>query len=212
MRVWIVRAVRSAYIACALLLLVFGGRAGADIFVYKDSQGVLHFTNVPNHSGYRVAIREWKGGATGPTASSVEPGQFEELIRGASNRYGVDTNLVRAVIKVESDFNSHARSHKGAQGLMQLMPETARLHNVNDVYDPQENIEGGVRHLKLLLDRFQGDLSLSLAAYNAGIKAVEKHGGIPPFTETRDYVRRVLNHYQRYRRNGTVSVQDLATR
>lgn len=212
MQAWIVGAVRSAFIVSSLLALVLTGRASADIFVYKDSQGVLHFTNVPNHTGYRVAIREWKGDSTGSTSSSIEPGQFAEMIRLASNRYGVDPNLVRAVIKVESDFNSHARSHKGAQGLMQLMPETARLHNVNDVYDPQDNIEGGVRHLKLLLDRFQGDLSLSLAAYNAGVKAVEKYGGIPPFTETRDYVRRVSNYYQRYRGSGAVSIQDLATR
>ena len=108
-------------------------------------------------------------------------------------------NLIRAVIKVESDFDSGARSHKGATGLMQLMPETARLHNVLDLFDPGANIEGGVRHLKLLLGRYQGDLELSLAAYNAGIKAVERHGGIPPFVETREYVRRVLGHYQAYR-------------
>jgi soluble lytic murein transglycosylase-like protein len=82
---------------------------------------------------------------------------------------------------------------------MQLMPETARLHNVVDVYNPSSNIEGGVRHLKLLLGKYQGDLGLSLAAYNAGIKAVEKHGGIPPFAETREYVRRVLSYYQSYR-------------
>jgi soluble lytic murein transglycosylase-like protein len=107
--------------------------------------------------------------------------------------------LIRAVIKVESDFDSSARSHKGATGLMQLMPETARLHNVLDMYDPSANIEGGVRHLKLLLGKYRGDLELSLAAYNAGMKAVERHGGIPPFTETREYVRRVLSYYQNYR-------------
>jgi soluble lytic murein transglycosylase-like protein len=82
---------------------------------------------------------------------------------------------------------------------MQLMPETARLHNVFDLYDPRDNIEGGVRHLKLLLGKYQGDFELSLAAYNAGMKAVERHGGIPPFTETREYVRRVLSYYQTYR-------------
>jgi soluble lytic murein transglycosylase-like protein len=87
-------------------------------------------------------------------------------------------------------------------GLMQLMPDTARLHNVIDAYNPIDNIEGGVRHLKMLLDRFRGDLELSLAAYNAGIKAVEKFGGIPPFAETREYVRRVMQSYQSYRGNG----------
>ena len=122
-----------------------------------------------------------------------------DLIRSASDRHSVDADLIRAVIKVESDFDSSARSNKGAMGLMQLMPETARLHNVVDLYNPSANIDGGVRHLKLLLGRYQGDLELSLAAYNAGIKAVEKHGGIPPFAETREYVRRVLSYYQSYR-------------
>jgi len=192
-----------------LFLLAFAGSAGADIFVYKDPQGVLHFTNVPNHSGFRVTIREWKARPADP---SLSPGEFGKIIRIASDRYGVDPDLVRAVIKVESDFNSSARSHKGAQGLMQLMPETARLHNVRDVYDPEGNIDGGVRHLKLLLGRFQGDLPLTLAAYNAGLKAVEKYGGVPPYAETRDYVRRVLTQYQRYRANGPVSMHDVATR
>jgi soluble lytic murein transglycosylase-like protein len=92
-------------------------------------------------------------------------------------------------------------------GLMQLMPDTARLHDVVNAYDPIDNIEGGVRHLKLLLGRYQGNLELSLAAYNAGIKAVEKFGGIPPFAETKEYVRRVLRHYQSYRANGLQFIQ-----
>ncbi len=94
-------------------------------------------------------------------------------------------------------------------GLMQLMPDTARLHNVMDVFDPTDNIEGGVRHLKLLLSRYQGDVELSLAAYNAGMKAVEKHGGIPPFSETKEYVRRVLSYYQAYRGTGMQVIQQL---
>jgi len=168
----------------------------ADVYVYKDKQGVLTFTNVPSHQGFRRVIRE--GNAT-LSGSGLAASSYEGLIRSASNRYNVDAALIRAVIKVESDFDSSARSQKGATGLMQLMPETARLHNVADLYNPSDNIEGGVRHLKLLLGKYQGDLELSLAAYNAGIKAVEKHGGIPPFAETRDYVRRVLSYYQTYR-------------
>lgn len=185
----------------SLFILLFSGfwlapPSVADVYVYKDKQGVLTFTNVPTHQGFRRVIREGNARLSSPglTASS-----YEGLIRSASNRYNVDADLIRAVIKVESDFDSSARSNKGATGLMQLMPETARLHNVADLYDPSANIEGGVRHLKLLLGRYQGDLELSLAAYNAGIKAVEKHGGIPPFAETRDYVRRVLSYYQTYR-------------
>jgi soluble lytic murein transglycosylase-like protein len=180
-----------------LLLTLFGALwltplARADVYVYKDKQGVLTFTNVPTHQGFRRVIRD---GA--PRFSNSA--SYDDLIRSASDRHNVDADLIRAVIKVESDFDSGARSHKGATGLMQLMPETARLHNVLDLFDPRANIDGGVRHLKLLLGRYQGDLELSLAAYNAGIKAVEKHGGIPPFAETREYVRRVLGHYQAYR-------------
>ncbi len=168
----------------------------ANVYVYKDKQGVLTFTNVPTHQGFRRVIRE---GYAGPSGLGSSANSYEDLIRSASDRHSVDPDLIRAVIKVESDFDSSARSNKGAMGLMQLMPETARLHNVVDVYNPSSNIEGGVRHLKLLLGKYQGDLELSLAAYNAGIKAVEKHGGIPPFAETREYVRRVLSYYQSYR-------------
>jgi soluble lytic murein transglycosylase-like protein len=94
-------------------------------------------------------------------------------------------------------------------GLMQLMPDTARLHNISDAYDPSENVDGGVRHLKMLLERYQGDLELSLAAYNAGSGAVEKHGGIPPFNETREYVRRVLQFYNSYRGNTIEAFQQI---
>jgi soluble lytic murein transglycosylase-like protein len=186
--------VRTLY---CLLLAVFGpiwltASALADVYAYKDKQGVLTFTNVPTHQGFRRVIRDGS-----PRFSSSA--SYDDLIRSASDRHNIDANLIRAVIKVESDFDSSARSHKGATGLMQLMPETARLHNVSDLFDPGANIEGGVRHLKLLLGKYQGDLELSLAAYNAGIKAVERHGGIPPFVETREYVRRVLGHYQTYR-------------
>jgi soluble lytic murein transglycosylase-like protein len=177
--------------------LALPGRGAADVYVFKDQQGVLTFTNVPNHTGYRRVFRDTS--KPGTLASGYS---YDDLIRSASDRHSIDANLIRAVIKNESDFNSTARSNKGAMGLMQLMPETARLHNVLDAYDPVDNIEGGVRHLKLLLGRFRGDLELSLAAYNAGIKAVEKFGGIPPFAETKEYVRRVLQSYNGYRSNG----------
>ena len=174
--------------------------AFADVYYYKDSQGVLTFTNVPNHAGYRRMIRD-------NTEPSTVNGSYEELILAASGRHNVNADLIRAVIKAESDFRSNARSHKGAMGLMQLMPETARLHNVADAYNPGENVDGGVRHLKMLLERYQGDLQLSLAAYNAGSGAVEKHGGIPPFAETQEYVRRVLRYYDSYRGSGLQAVQ-----
>jgi soluble lytic murein transglycosylase-like protein len=187
---------KSLYASVCMLLVLLGlSQPGiADVYAYKDKQGVLTFTNVPTHDGFRRVIRD---GAVRP--SNLSAHSYEELIRSASDRHSVDADLIRAVIKVESDFDSSARSNKGAAGLMQLMPETARLHKVVDLYDPRDNIEGGVRHLKLLLGKYQGDFELSLAAYNAGMKAVERHGGIPPFTETREYVRRVLSYYQTYR-------------
>ncbi len=181
-----------------LSALVLPSVGFTDVYVYKDKQGVLTFTNVPTHAGYRRVLHESNGRMSSPTSFA----SYDELIRSASDRYSIDADLIRAVIKTESDFDSTARSTKGAMGLMQLMPDTARLHNVVDAYNPIDNIEGGVRHLKLLLSRYQGDLKLSLAAYNAGINAVEKFGGIPPFAETQEYVRRVLQQYQAYRANG----------
>ena len=182
--------------AIGLVAMFAAGESFADVYAYKDKQGVLTFTNMPNHSGYRRVLKE-SGGPVGN--GSITNASYKELIRLVSDRHNIDADLIRAVIKAESDFNSSARSNKGAMGLMQLMPETARLHNVIDAYDPNENVEGGVRHLKMLLERYQGDLELSLAAYNAGSGAVEKHGGIPPFAETREYVRRVLRFYDSYR-------------
>jgi soluble lytic murein transglycosylase-like protein len=176
----------------------------ADVYVYQDKQGVLSFTNVPTHPGYRRVIRD----NNGPSVI-VSENSYEDLIVSASDRHRVDADLIRAVIKAESNFNSEARSNKGAIGLMQLMPDTARLYNVGRIFDPTENIEGGVRHLKLLLGRYQGDLQLSLAAYNAGIKAVEKYGGIPPFVETQDYVRRVLRYYDTYRGSVVRTIQQI---
>ncbi|MBI2352093.1 MAG: lytic transglycosylase domain-containing protein [Deltaproteobacteria bacterium] len=202
---------RGGWPALFILLFMFSwvGRARADIFVHKDARGVLHFTNVPTHSGFRLAVRESRGGAPG---APVGRENYDQLIRLAAGRHRVDPDLVRAVIKAESDFNSQARSHKGAEGLMQLMPGTARLHNVSNVYNAEQNIDGGVRHLRLLFDRFQGDLTRTLAAYNAGVKAVEKYGGVPPYAETKEYVRRVLNYYERFRKSAPASVQELVTR
>lgn len=128
-------------------------------------------------------------------ADAAAPADIDRAIERAAARHNVDPNLVRAVIKVESNFNPNAVSRKGAMGLMQLMPVTARQLNVSNPFDPAQNVDAGVRHLKDLLDDFGGDVRLSLAAYNAGVGAVMRSSGVPPYSETRNYVKRITRLY-----------------
>lgn len=188
----------------ALALSVFAGAAGwvagvcsawADIYVYRDGRGVVHFTNVPTRPVYRpfLLLQPYIRGLRGK-----ESMEFDRLIAVACQRYGVEFALVKAVIKAESAFDPLALSPAGARGLMQLMPDTAALHGVANIHAPHENIEGGVRHLRLLLNRFRGNLTLTLAAYNAGAEAVERYSGVPPYQETQEYVQRVLRYREAY--------------
>ena len=135
-------------------------------------------------------------------ASSVNPAEFEQLIRNCSEKYGVNPCLVKAVIHAESGYNPNAVSSKGASGLMQLMPGTAKSLKVADRFNPKDNVEGGVKYLRFLLDTFRGDVSLAVAAYNAGLNKVAKYGGIPPYNETRTYVNRVLSYMKSYQESG----------
>ncbi|HTM09375.1 MAG TPA: lytic transglycosylase domain-containing protein [Verrucomicrobiae bacterium] len=190
--------------AFGLGLLILAGELRAEMYQCSEPDGAVTFTNTPVRPGCRLL-----GGRRERlplSAPSGDPRQYDDLISASSERYGVDPALVRAVVKAESNFNEVARSRKGAQGLMQLMPETARLYNIADAFNPSENIEAGVQHLRLLIDRYRGDLQLALAAYNAGIQAVEKYGGIPPFAETKEYVKRVLGFHQRYTSTGQLAV------
>jgi soluble lytic murein transglycosylase len=171
-------------------------RTTAPIHVYRNKQGTLLFTNVPNQPGYRPFL------FLQPYVSRMtrkESADFDRLIRTACARYGVEFELVKAVIKAESAFNPWAISRAGARGLMQLMPATAADRGVADIHSPRQNIDGGVRHLRLLLERFGGNVSLALAAYNAGAGAVDKYNGIPPYQETQQYIRKVLRFREAYR-------------
>lgn len=178
-------------------------RASAEIYMYRDRQGALHFSNAPADPAYQRWAPSSSGFRVSPRRMVQDKARrkaFDPIIAEAAQRHRVDAALVKAVIRAESDFVPYARSPKGALGLMQLMPATARLHNVWSVFEPKSNIEGGVRHLRLLLDQYNGNVRLALAAYNAGGGAVERHGGIPPYPETVNYLERVLRFREQYLR------------
>ena len=183
-------------LSCAIglsLLLGICSPSSADIYRYQDKNGVWHFADIQKDTGYKLYLRTPKKRAT----QYIK--EYEGIIVQASRRFKVDPSLVKALIKAESDFDSRAVSHKGAQGLMQLMPETADAMEVANPFSPEENIFGGTRYFSLLLERFENDKTLALAAYNAGPEAVESYGGIPPFPETESFVARVLDYYEKYK-------------
>jgi hypothetical protein len=190
----VTRLLRSIAVTAAIAT---ASPAGAEVFRLKAPDGTVHFTNAPTDPQYR---RMGGAVATGSEAGWLRLPQgdtrpYLNEILEASNRYGVPDQLVTAVIRAESGFNARAVSRKGAQGLMQLMPSTASTLGVRNSFDPRQNIHGGVRHLRGLIDRFPGNLPLAIAAYNAGEKAVLTYGGIPPYPETQDYVGKVLRFY-----------------
>jgi soluble lytic murein transglycosylase-like protein len=191
-------------VALAVLALCASARALADdaIYSFTDAQGRVYLSNFPVDHRYRMLI------APSPKArarthtpdDSRPPARYDEVIRVAANRTGVDVALLHAVIAVESAYDARAVSHRGAAGLMQLMPATAKRYRVSDVFDPAENVRGGAEHLAELLRKFDDDLRLALAAYNAGEAAVLKYGRrVPPYGETAAYVPKVVEIYRKNR-------------
>jgi soluble lytic murein transglycosylase len=184
--------VKWAGAAGLALLLSFVLSANADIYRYVDKDGVWHFTNVRTDAQYKLYIK-----TTRKTPAKYIK-EYEGIILQASRRFEVDVSLVKAIIKAESYFDHKAVSHKGAQGLMQLMPQTSNAMAVEDPFDPEENIFGGTRYLSLLLKRFKNDKRLAVAAYNAGPERVESCNGVPPIAETERFVQKVMNYYRDY--------------
>jgi soluble lytic murein transglycosylase len=173
----------------------------AEIYSYTDEDGVRHFSNVPTSPRYRICSMEmplrssfrFHSYSSGRNAKA-----YDAIIREACRHYGTSFELVKAVIHVESGFNPNAVSRAGALGLMQIMPYNLNDFGVLDPFDPRDNVMGGTWYLKQLMEKYNSDLTLSLAAYNAGPGAVDKYRDIPPFPETEDYVQRVLTYYRHY--------------
>ena len=193
--------------SCALALaLAFAPSADAQIYQYEDADGTLHFSTTPRSEQAPTRVH---GARREPATTSVEApsrpnpnpdsshNAFDRYIQEAAAAYGVPFAMIKAVVRAESAFNPHAVSHAGAMGLMQLMPATAESLNCADPFDPQSNIMAGTQYLRILLDRYNGDINLALATYNAGSGAVAQAGGIP-FEATRRYIERVYNFYLEY--------------
>lgn len=192
----------------AAVILSFTGPAWAGtIYTYTAPDGSVHLSNVPPDSRYTLLISDEGEKCPepllplAPAAAPANKSRFDQLVSEVARGYGLESALLHAVISVESRYNPNAQSPKGAGGLMQLMPATAKRFGVADVFDPTQNLHGGAKYLRHLLRLFNSDVKLALAAYNAGENAVARYDGtIPPFRETMEYVPKVLDYYRKYRR------------
>lgn len=195
----VVHAVKTLAGSLTILLVFVGGsvsQAWADIYSFVDAEGVVHFTNVPVDGRYRFKEKEYVRKFKVFLYESNER-QYEPVIQKVAKQEDLDPDLLRSLVSVESNFDPVAISPKGAMGLTQLMPETAKSLGVDNVFHPEQNLEAGARHLRALLEKYEGDVMLALAAYNAGEKAVEAYQGVPPYPETEAYVREVLRRYRK---------------
>ncbi len=173
------------------LLLFFASTASSDIFKYVDENGVVCYTDAPFGKKAEKVLTQ----INRPQRNIVFDSSYGQYVQKSAKKYEIEPELIHAVIRTESNGNHRAVSKKGAMGLMQLMPGTASDMNVGNPFNPEENIEGGTRYLKYLLGKFNGNLTLALAAYNSGPRTVKKYGGVPPITETRQYVNKVFSIY-----------------
>jgi len=178
--------------AIGIFIIASSSVATDDIYRYVDENGVPHFTNINNDRRYRLYLKYHKN----PTLYIKD---YNKEIEKASEKFGIESSLIKAVIHAESAFNHRAVSSKGAQGLMQLMPYTADALSVDDPYNPEDNIFGGTKYLSMLMERFKKNTQLVLAAYNAGPESVEKYDGVPPFEETKTFVKKVMKYYDEYK-------------
>jgi hypothetical protein len=177
----------------------------ADIYVRTHQDGSKEFTNRPSGPGWVFHMTESGFQPIIEFVKEGKPKTIDEIVTEIASKFVIDANLVKAIIMAESNCNPNAVSPKGAQGLMQLMPSTAKDLNVTKPFDPRENIIGGVKYIKGLMASY-GDLELALAAYNAGPGAVQKYAGIPPYRETINYVKKVINYYERFKKDPTLRI------
>lgn len=190
------------------LCVGLSGAAHAAIYVYELSDGSRIVTDhVLNNRHYKlIRVGEVADGMgrlaahQNPQFYRTDPSAYDRLIKQLADEHQVDFALVKAVMHVESSFNPYAKSHKGALGLMQLLPTTAQRYGIDDIYDPAQNVSAGVQHLRRLLQMFNNKHKLALAAYNAGENAVVRHRGVPPYPETQEYVRKVMHYHKQYSR------------
>ncbi len=200
----IIKSIATLTVCAAIVVISCQISSGSSLYVCRDDRGKKYYSNMPEsgrcapYATRKLGSVSFSGKWPGYANSSYNNVRYHKHIDYYGKRYNIDPNLIKAIIRAESDFDRYAVSKKGAQGLMQLMPDTAKEMRVSDPFNPEQNIHGGVRYLRSLLQMFNGNVVLSLAAYNAGPNQVKKAGGVPRISETRQYIKRVLSYYERY--------------